>query len=255
MTERERMTKADRDNLIRLVRLRARQAKQETETRERILLAEVEDQVAAEYSRRDELWAEAIVIAEEAARKANELIVARCADLGIPASQAPTLNTYWMSRSRSFGDPKRRAELRKVAQTKLAALTKQAKTLIDAKALDVETALVVGGLETDEARDLVAALPTADQLIPALGLQDLGVKGWQPPEGVAGELLTPLTTADRKRRRILRAIEANPDASDRRIAELAGCDHKTVGVLRRERGELPTSAGEFPTESTPDGAP
>jgi hypothetical protein len=256
----EQMTKADRDALIRLVKARARQAKLETETREKILLAEVEDQITAEFSKRDELWADAVTIAEEMARKANEQIAARCADLGIPASQTPSLATGWMARSRSFDDPKRRAELRKLAQAKLAALTKQAKTAIDGKALDVETALLVGGLASAEARELVAAIPTAEQLIPVLGLADIGVKGWQPAEDAAGQLLTPLTPADRKRRRILRAIEANPDASDRRIAELAGCDHKTVAAYRRERGELPGRfpsssghGGEFPRESTSDG--
>lgn len=249
----EQLTKADRDQLIRLVKARARQAKLETETREKILLAEVEDQLTAEFSKRDELWAEAVTIAEEAARKANDQIVARCADLGIPASQAPMLQTGWAARSRSFEDPKRRAELRKLAAAKLAALTKQAKTMIDARALDAETALLVGGLQSDEARQLVASMPSADQLIPALGLRDIGVEGWQPPEDAAGQLLTPMTTADRKRRRILRAIEANPGASDRRIAELAGCDHKTIAAYRRERGELTGSAGEFPTPA-PDTA-
>ena len=252
------MTKTDRDRLIALVKARARQAKLEIETRESILLAEVEDQLTVEFSKRDELWAEAVTIAEEAARKANEQIVARCADLGVPASQAPTLATGWNARSRSFEDPKRRAELRKLAQTKLAALTRQAKTAVDARALAAETALLVGGLETDEARALVGAMPTAEDLIPALGLRDIGVSGWQPPEDAAGQLLTPLTPADRKRRRVLRAIEANPAASDRRIAELAGCDHKTVSAYRRERGELPgpggAPVGNSPLAPTSDGA-
>jgi hypothetical protein len=253
----ERMTKADRDQLIRLVKARARQAKLEAETREKVLLAEVEDQITAEYSARDELWDEAVAIAEEAAAKANDLIVARCADLGIPASQAPRLEMGWRSRSLQFLNPDRRGELRKLAQSKLTALTKTAKTMIDAKVLDAETALIVGGLDSGEARELATAMPTAEQLMPSLTLDDLGVKGWQPPEDTAGRLLTPSSPADRKRRRILRAIEANPDASDRKIAEIADCDHKTVAAYRRERGELPASGGEFPTtlavESTPDG--
>jgi len=240
------MTRADREHLIRLVKARARQAKMEVDSREKVMLAEIEDQLTAEYSKRDELWAEAVTIAEEMAAKANDQIVRRCAELGVPASQAPRLATGWMARSRQFDDPKRRAELRKLAQAKLTALTKQAKTMIDAKALDAETLLLVGGLESAEARELYDAMPTAEQLIPALGLQDIGVTGWQPPEGAAGQLLTPSTPADRKRRRILRAIEANPDASDRKIAELAGCDHKTVATYRRDREELPIGSPAMP---------
>lgn len=253
------MSRADRDALIRVVKLRGKQAKDEADTREKVLLAQIEDQMSAEFSRRDELWAEAVAIAEDAARKANDLIVARCVDLGIPAAQAPRLRTGWLSRSPDFIDPKRRAELRRLAQARLTALTKTAKTTIDRHAGEAETALLLGGLESSEARELARSLPTAEALMPALTLDDLGVKGWQPPEDAAGQLLTPSTTADRKRRRILRAIEANPDATDRGIAEIAGCDHKTVAAYRRERGEFPTPAGEFPTtpavESTPGGAP
>jgi hypothetical protein len=248
------MSRTDRQQLIQLVKARARQARGEAEMREAVLLAEIEDQIAREYSARDQIWAEGVAIAEEAARKANDLIVARCVDLGIPASQAPVLAMQWYSRSSSFADPKRRAELRKLAVAKLAALTKTAKTMIDRTALDAETALLLGGLDSAEARRLADTLPTVEQLMPALGLRDLGVKGWQPPEGAAGELLTPSTPADRKRRRILRAIEAHPDASDRKVAELAGCDHKTVAAYRGESGEFPTSSGEIPTSSDVDPA-
>lgn len=242
------MTKADRDQLIRLVRARARQAKAETEQRQAVLLVEIEQELTAEYSARDQLWEQAVQIAEQAVEKANAEIQAACLDLGIPAKHAPRLGLGWSSRSPSYMDRDRRAELRKLALTRLAALTKTAKVEIDSKALDVETTLIAGGLESDEARDLLAALPTPDQLMPALSLDDLGVKHWQPAEGAAHELMAPVTTTDRKRRRILRAIEANPGASDRKIAEIAGCDHKTVATYRRDRGELPASFGEFPAD-------
>jgi hypothetical protein len=242
------MTPKDRDQLIRLLKARARQGKAEAAQREAVLLAEIEDQLAAEYSSRDELWAEAVAIAEEAAAKANAAIQAACLDLGIPARHAPVLMTGWASRSRTLADPARRGELRKLAQTKLAALTKTAKTMIDAEALEQETALIAGGLETDDARAVLAALPTVEQLMPSLSLDDIGVKHWQPPEDAAGRLLTPSSPADRKRRRVLRAIEANPGASARAIAEIAGVDHKTVGKLRAEGGESPGEAGEIPTD-------
>jgi hypothetical protein len=241
------MTKTEREQLIRLARLRAKQAKTEAVQREKVLLAEVEDLMTAEFQARDELWAEATAIAEEAASKANALIVARCLDLGIPAKHAPRVEVGWSRRSSSFSDPDRRGELRKLAQTKLTALTSTAKTMIDGRLLETETALITGGLESAEAREFLSAMPTAEQLMPPLGLDDLGVVHWQPPTDAAAALLTPSTPADRRRRIILRAIEANPDASDRKIAEIAGCDHKTVGALRRNRGEIPANPGEFPT--------
>ena len=78
---------------------------------------------------------------------------------------------------------------------------------------------------------------------------------WQPPEDAATQLTTPLTPADRRRRRILRAIEANPTASDRKIAEITGCDHKTVAVYRRggeSGGEFPALTGELPRAEAGD---
>jgi hypothetical protein len=233
------MTKTEREQLIRLARLRAKQAKTEAVQREKVLLSEVEDLMTVEFQAQDQLWAEAVAIAEEAAGKANALIVARCVDLGIPAKDAPELELGWRRRSPEFSNRERRAELRRLAQTKLTALTSTAKVLIDGRLLETETALITGGLESGEAREFLSAMPTAAELMPALSLDDLGVTHWQPPTDAAAALLTPSTPADRKRKQVLRAIEANPDASDRKIAEIAGCDHKTVGALRRTRGGNP----------------
>ena len=90
--------------------------------------------------------------------------------------------------------------------------------------------------------------------MPALSLDDLGVKTWQPSKDAAAELLRPSTPADRKRTLVRRAIAANPHASDRKIAEIAGVDHKTVAAHRHREfstpaGEIPAGAGESPIES------
>lgn len=239
------MNRADREQLIRLARGRARLAKSKAAEREKILMSEAEDLLAAEYSARDQLWAEATAIAEEACRKANEQIAAQSALLGIPQRMAPRLQLSWDSRGQGQ-DSGRRAELRKVAQSRLAALTAMAKTAIDEQLLDTEQALIADSLESAEAVAFLERMPTAEQLMPSLSLDDLGVKHWQPHGGAAGELLTPSTPADRRRRAILRAIEANPGASDRKVAEIAGCDHKTVAQYRRAGGELPAPPGEFP---------
>jgi hypothetical protein len=241
------VNRADRENLARLARMRARQAKTEAQQREKVLLAEVEDLLAAEFEAEDALWADAVTIAREAADKANELIVARCADLGIPPKHAPHLMLGWQPRGGGFIDPNRRAELRKLAQTRLAALTSTAKTIIDRKLLDTETALIAESLDTDDARVFLEAMPTAEELMPSLSLGDLGVEHYQPPDGAASDLLSPSTVTERKRRQIRRVIAAHPTASDREIAKLAGCDHKTVGAHRRNGGELPGPGGEFPT--------
>jgi hypothetical protein len=242
------MNRGDRDELLKLARLRARLAKTEAAERAKILIAEAEDLMAAQFEAEDRLWGEAIVIAREAALKANEQIIAQCSLLGIPARHAPGLELRWRSRGEDLLSGARRDELRKLMHARLDALTAAAKTRIDKALLETETVLIAGSLESGEARAFLAAMPTAEDLMPALSLDDLGVKTWQPPEGAVSELLTPSTTADRKRRKILRAIEANPGASDRKIAEIVGCDHKTVAKYRSSAGELPAAAGDFPAD-------
>lgn len=246
------MNKSERDDLIRLARSRARLAKMQVTEREKILLADAEDLMAAEFRARDELWAEATQIAEEAARKANEIITARCADLGIPAKYAPQLRLGWLPRSDEFLGPARRAELRKVAAARLAALRAAASRAIDEAELKTETELIAGSLESADARAFLSAMPTPEQLMPPLSLDDLGVTTWQPPEGAAAALLTPETTAGRRRRKVLAAIAQDPAASDREIGRRTGVDHKTVAAYRRAAGELPAQPGEFPSDDGPD---
>ncbi len=120
-------------------------------------------------------------------------------------------------------------------------MAKAAKGEIRATALEVEKKLILGGLQSDEARAVLESMPSADALMPSLSLDDLGVKRWQPPEDVATQLTTPLLATQRRRRLIRRAIIANPDLDDREIAEMiANCDDKTVAEVRRgESGELP----------------
>jgi hypothetical protein len=223
----QRMNKADRDVLIRMARERARQAEREVDARAKTLCAEVINEITAEYDARDALWSAAVVIAEEASTEANELSARRCAELGVPSGEAPRLELGWRKRGPSFSDRERRAELHKLAQARLDALVQTAKT----NALDIEERLILGGLESAEARTVLALMPTAVQLMPPLCIEDLGVVRWQPSEDAAAQLITPLSSADRRRRQIRWAIEANPGLSDRTIAEIASCDHKIVAEL------------------------
>jgi DNA-binding CsgD family transcriptional regulator len=249
MTDTSPMTKGDRDSLIRIVKARARQAEREVDARKAILIAEVFNEATAEYEARDALWADAVAIAEECAAKANAQIQARCADLGIPSRHAPGVTLGWRPRGSEFIDSRHRAELLKLAEKRADGLAKDAKAALHHAALDYEERLIIGGLASDEAKALADALPTVEQLMPKIGLQDIGVKRWQPPEDAAAQLTTPLTPAQRRQRQILRAIEANPGASDRAIAQILDCDHKTVAKYRRDSdGELPAISGEFPSE-------
>lgn len=245
----EKMTKSERDDLARLARLRAKQARTEVDQREKVQLAEVEDLITAEFEARDEMWADAVKVAKEAERKANEVIVARCADIGIPEQFAPQVSNNFYRRSYELENPKRRAELRKRAHAQLTALTATAKTMIHKKLLEIETELITGTLETAEARAFLETMADVEGMMPALTLDDVGVKHWQPPTDAAAALLTPSSTADRKRKQVLRALEADPGATTTRIAALAGVDRKTAAKYISERnGEIPNQSEEFPND-------
>ena len=267
----DELSRSDRQDLIRIAKGRAKQAEREAETREKILVTEVLELMTAEYEARDRLWAEAVTIAEEYVAKANAEIRARCADLGIPPQHAPGIQVGWRARSGEFENRQRREELRKLAEQRASTMTKMAKTQIQERVRGIEEKLILGGLESEEARELVASMPTPEQLMPPLSLDSIGVERWQPDEDAASKLTAPRTTADWRRRKILRAIAANPGASARAIAKEAGVDHKTVlahlrsgesgeeiptdtGELPIDGGEIPTDTGELPNEDVDDEA-
>lgn len=237
------MTAKDRDALIRFARAQARQAEREVDTRMAVCRAEVVDQMTAAFAADDALWKEAVLLAEEEMEKANAHIRNQVAALGIPPTEAPQIGAHWYSRGSSYASRDRRAELYKLADAKLAAMAKTAKGEIRSAVLEIEKQLILGGLQSTEARAVLESMPTPEQLMPALSLDDLGVKRWQPPEDVATQLTTPLSASARRHRLIRRAIVANPNMGDHEIAEMVGdCDHETVAAARRESaGELPAS--------------
>jgi hypothetical protein len=248
------MSKGDRDALIRVAKNRAKQADHDVDARRALLYAEAIDLLTAEFEANDRLWADACVVATEAVEKANAQIRAQCEAMGIPPQHAPSVSTHWIARSPSYSDRERRNELKELAKVRLDALAKEAKVQIQMHTLNIEEQLILGGLESEQAREFLASMPTVEALMPKLGIEDLGVTRWQAPEDAAAQVTTPLTPAQRKARKIRRAIAANPGASDRKIAQIAGCDHKTVAAHRDAAldGEFPALGGEPGGDSPAD---
>ena len=167
------MTKADRENLQKICRLHAKVAKADASSRSAQLKAEVEAQLAAEYSYDDDqVWKQAHAAAKKAADEAQQIIIRRCQELGIPARFAPELGLHWYRRGEN-ASKERRAELRKVAYSKIDELEKQAKLEIDRSSTDTQTKLLAAGLESSEAQAFLAAMPTAAELMPSVGLAEV----------------------------------------------------------------------------------
>lgn len=72
--------------------------------------------------------------------------------------------------NRENGSASRRAELRRVLDTRVTALEKQAITEIERRSLQIQTELMAGGLDSDEARVFLESMPTAESLMPGLAI-------------------------------------------------------------------------------------
>jgi hypothetical protein len=172
MTEGNSMTKSERDSLAKLVRARAKVAKNEIESHTARIMATVEAQLAARYPENHPAWAEITEHANRAVTEANDYIARRCRELGIPERFRPSINYYWSGRGENaFND--RRAELRRAAKTELAARVKTAKNTVDRRMVDLLTQLAAGMLESSQAKNFLAAIPAVDDLMPPITLDAL----------------------------------------------------------------------------------
>jgi len=168
------MTSRERTDLISLCKQRAKLAKDMAGYRAADLLADFEAQLATEYAfDDDETWREANKIATDALTEANEMIAERCRELGVPTRFAPSLAYGWSSRGEN-DCAGRRAELRKVATSRLDAMTKRAKVQIDSASLEVQTYLISEGLTSAAAQQfLETSMPTVEDLMPVLAVPEI----------------------------------------------------------------------------------
>lgn len=95
-----------------------------------------------------------------------------CQELGIPAKFRPGINLNWYDRGENLA-AQRRAELRKVAGTRLDAESKKAKSAIEAASVEMQTTLVAGALQSADAKELLESMPTVEALLIPLELPEL----------------------------------------------------------------------------------
>lgn len=168
-----KMTKAERDELARLLKARARVAKSVVEQRAAELLADAEQQLATRYKIDDAAWVDLTGAAEQAVKDADAKLARRCRALGIPEEFRPRIDFSWYSRGENAWK-ERRAELRKVAQTRIDAMAKQARVAIETRELDGLAMLAAGALESAGAQEFLASLPAVETLMPVLDVSALG---------------------------------------------------------------------------------
>jgi len=168
------MTSRERSDLAALIRQRERVLKTKIKERSRELLAQFEQQAAVIYEYDDDAtWSEAVKIAEQEIVKANTKIAERARQLGIPKRYAPRVAFGWIGRNEQYAVQQRRAELRRVAQSKIAALEQAALSKIAEQALQAQTEVVKLGIETQAAKAFLEAMRPLEQLMPPLEVRNV----------------------------------------------------------------------------------
>lgn len=167
----ERMTKGERDDLLRLVRQRERVCKSAAEERSAALLAEFERQISAIYAfDSDETWAKLYAEAEAAFESVNERVAARSKEMGIPPGLSPRLYMAWATRGESIMR-ERRDELRRAAKADIAATEKRARTEIEVASVNAQTEIMRQGLTSEAATAFLESLPAVEKLMPSLDVK------------------------------------------------------------------------------------
>lgn len=167
------MTKGEREELKRLARERARVAKHDAQRRTADLKAMFEHQLADAYSfNSEESWSSVVMVAREECAIAQEKISERCKDLGIPLAMHPVVSFDWQSRG-PYAVAAQQQNLRRAAHQRIAAQERAAIAEIDRAALDIQTNLVRAGLTSDAAVEFLSAMPSVNDLMPPVSMDEL----------------------------------------------------------------------------------
>lgn len=194
----EAISRAEREDLQRLVRQREKVLKSAAKQRSAELLADFENQMGQEYSfDQDEVWAAAVKSVAPLVDQAQKAIAARCRELGIPERFAPSMRLIWSNRGYDNVIDKRKAELRRMAQAQVAAIERKAITQIELSCLDAQTELAISGLSSTAARSFLEKLPAVSDLMPKLSFAEIAGEA-DPP--IAEQLVSPNAMRQRRYR-------------------------------------------------------
>ena len=216
----KRMTKSEREDLQRLVRQREKVQKSAAKARSTELLADFENQIAAEYRFDDDaVWAAAAKAADAEVAKAQDVSRSAAKNWGFRNSSGRLL-FHWVHRGYDNTLEKRRAELRRVAQEQVESLEQQAIVKIEPASVEAQTQIAVAGLTSEAAHSFLASLPTVESLMPALTYRELAGEA-DPP--IVEQLITPNALRQRRFRERQKALrDANVTVDNALPDDLGG---------------------------------
>ena len=215
------MNKSEREDLLRLIRQREKVLKSAARQRSAELLADFENQMGSEFAFDDDaVWAQAYNEAAIEIKKAQTVIAKRCRELGIPDRFAPDLEMEWRHRGYDNLIDKRKAELRRIATTRIQAIEIKAVADIEMNCLKAQEQIALAGLTSEAAHSFIEALPSIEALMPALSYSEIAGEA-DPP--VVEQLVSPNALRQQRYRQrqalrrntnvtpALRAVTSDPD--------------------------------------------
>lgn len=180
------MSAKERSTLIDIVKARARYLKGELDVRGRVVLADAERQLSAEFTAEDAAWTEAVQRAKQAVEDADRVIAEASRAMGIRDEFRPSVHLNFYGRgTNSFKD--RRAELRTLARANVEASVREQKHVVDGWQLDMQTRLLADGLESSEARAFLESLPSVEALLPPMTLSQIDALTSKPGLRLVGD--------------------------------------------------------------------
>jgi hypothetical protein len=160
------------------------------------LLADFENQMGQQYAfDQDEVSNKAVETVAPLVKKAQAQIAERCRELGIPKQFAPSAHLSWSARGYGNVLEKQKAELRRMAKTRIQAIEAKARTEIEMSCLQAQEKIALAGLTSDAARLFIEKLPGIETLMPRLSFTEIAGEA-EPP--VAEQLVS--SNALRQRR-------------------------------------------------------
>lgn len=171
-----KMTKGEREDLLRLVKQRERVAKTAAEQRSAAMLAEFEQKISALHDfATNEVWKAAAEAAIEAGRQAARTVQEEADRLGIPREFQPKVMFTWEQRGQNAYE-QRRSELRRVAKAEIDVLEKMARVQIESESVRAQTEIIAHGLSSEAALKFLDSLPAVESMMPALDIADIQAK-------------------------------------------------------------------------------
>lgn len=167
------LTPGERRELRTVVRQRMKVLRADVAQRRLEMLAEAETRLVERYRAQDkqveDLNFRIAEIAEQASREITDLIIAARGDqAGVSIRRpvrlgAPRLNTFTEDR----------AQLHRALVAGIESQVKSALLSLDRQEADLLQTLALSSLETDAARDFLAAIPSVAELVPAARLREI----------------------------------------------------------------------------------